>query len=60
MKIILGTSRQQMHFSSLDDFIAADNPVRIIDAFAEKLDLAAVITCLPAGRLKIKFYSVAQ
>ncbi|MGB3074985.1 MAG: IS1182 family transposase [Chitinophagales bacterium] len=39
MKTIRGTSRQQMQFTSLDDFIAADNPVRIIDAFVEKLDL---------------------
>lgn len=40
MKIIQGISRQQIQFSSLDDLIAADNAVRIIDAFAEKLELA--------------------
>ena len=28
-----------MQFSSLDDFITAGNPVRILDAFVEKLDL---------------------
>ena len=28
-----------MQFASLDDFIAADNPVRIIDVFVEKLDI---------------------
>lgn len=39
MKTIQGTSRHQMQFTSLDDLIAADNPVRIIDAFAGKLDL---------------------
>jgi transposase len=39
MKIIKGTSRRQMQFSSLDDQIAADNAVRILDAFVEKLDL---------------------
>jgi transposase len=39
MKIIQGKSRQQMQFNSLDDFIAADNAVRILDAFVEKLDL---------------------
>jgi transposase len=39
MKIITGTSRQQIQFSSLDDQIATDNPVRILDAFVEKLDL---------------------
>jgi transposase len=42
MKIIKGTSRQQMHFSSFDDLIAADNPVRILDAFVEKLDPIAI------------------
>jgi transposase len=39
MKIIQGTSRQQMQFTSPDDLIAADNPVRILDAFVERLDL---------------------
>ena len=39
MKTILGTSRYQIQFSSLDNFIAADNAVRIVDAFVEKLDL---------------------
>lgn len=29
-----------MQFSSLDDLITADNPVRILDAFVEKLDLS--------------------
>ena len=42
MKTIQGTSRWQMHFSSLDDQIAADNPVRILDAFVEKLDPIAI------------------
>ena len=42
MKIIQGTSRQQMQFSSLDDLIASDNAVRIIDAFVEKLNLYAI------------------
>ena len=39
MKIIKGNSRYQMQFTSLDDVIAADNAVRIIDAFVEKPDL---------------------
>jgi transposase len=42
MKIIQGTSRQQMQFSSLDDFVSTENPVRIIDAFVEKLDLKKI------------------
>ena len=33
-------SCHQMQFASLDDFIAADNPVRIIDVFVEKLEQA--------------------
>ena len=39
MRIIQGTSRHQMQFGSLDNFIAADNPIRIVDAFVEKLDV---------------------
>ena len=39
MKIIQGISRHQMQFAGLDDFIAADNPVRIIDVFVKKLDV---------------------
>ena len=42
MKIIQGTSRHQMQFASLDDFVAANNPVRIIDVFVEKLDPIAI------------------
>ena len=42
MKIITGTSRQQIQFSSLDDGVAADNTVRIIDAFVDKLDLSQI------------------
>jgi hypothetical protein len=34
MKTIQGTSRHQMQFSRLDNFIAADNAVRIIEPFA--------------------------
>jgi transposase len=39
MKIIQGSSRRQMQFTSLDDLITADNAVRIIDSFVEKLEL---------------------
>ncbi|MGQ0739577.1 MAG: transposase, partial [Bacteroidota bacterium] len=42
MKLIKGTSRQQMQFASLDELVAADNPVRILDAFVEKLDPIAI------------------
>lgn len=39
MKIIQGTSRHQIQFSSLDNLLATDNPVRILDAFVEKFDM---------------------
>lgn len=35
-----GVSRHQVSLFSLDSFISADNPVRVIDLFVEKLDLA--------------------
>ena len=55
MKIVQGTSRQQMQFISLDDLITADNPVRIIDAFVEKLDLPKLgIDQHNAGNLQTK------
>jgi transposase len=38
MQHITGISRQQLHFSSLEDFISADNQVRFIDAFVMYLD----------------------
>jgi hypothetical protein len=34
-----GTSRYQMSFGSLEDQISPENPVRIIDAFVDMLDL---------------------
>jgi len=42
MRHITGISRQQLVLfpESLDDYIAADNPVRFIDAFVDSLDLA--------------------
>lgn len=39
MQFIQGTSRQQTYFATLDDQVSADNPVRLIDAFIDKLDL---------------------
>ena len=42
MKIIQGTSRHQMQFAGLEDFIAATNPARLNDAFVEKLDLLKI------------------
>ena len=39
MNHILGINRFQVTFSCLEDAIPSDNPVRIIDAFIDKLDL---------------------
>jgi hypothetical protein len=39
MQFIAGNDRQQTYFSTLEDQVAADNAVRIIDAFVDKLDL---------------------
>ena len=33
-----GTARNQLTFSSLEELIAADNRVRVIDAFVDVLD----------------------
>jgi len=49
MKIIKGLNRQQIQFNSLDDQVAVDNPVRIIDAFVDRLDMGSLgIKKLPA------------
>ena len=53
MKIIQGISRHQMQFASLDDFIAADNPVRIIDVFVEKLDVVKPGIALQQSKSKV-------
>lgn len=39
MQHILGTSRHQISFGTLEDCISIDNPVRFIDIFSSKLDL---------------------
>src|SRR5690349_7412887 len=39
MSFMTGQDRNQVSFYSLEDSIAADNPVRIIDAFVDKLEL---------------------
>ena len=40
MKFIEGTHRHQTYFATLDDQVPADNAVRLIDAFVDKLELA--------------------
>lgn len=39
MQYIQGQHRHQSYFTTLEDHVAADNPVRLIDAFIDKLDL---------------------
>ncbi len=39
MQHITGIPRNQMCFSSLEDTISTDNPIRFIDAFVEILEL---------------------
>ena len=63
-----GTARNQMSFGSLDDQIGTENPVRIIDAFLDMLDLKTLgfqhvqvkqkgaPSFHPAVLLKIYFY----
>ena len=40
MKFIEGTHRQQTYFATLDEQVSADNGVRLMDAFIDKLELA--------------------
>ncbi len=42
MQTIVGKDRHQMIFTSLEQEISKDNPVRLIDAFVEKIDLKAL------------------
>ena len=39
MHYVQGNNRNQTYFSTLDDQVAMDNPVRLMDAFVDKLDL---------------------
>ncbi len=39
MQFIQGNNRHQTYFATLEDQVGADNPVRLIDAFIDKLDL---------------------
>lgn len=39
MQFIPGQPRHQTYFATLEDQVASDNPVRLIDAFINKLDL---------------------
>jgi transposase len=39
MQFIQGNNRHQTYFSTLEDQVSGDNPVRLIDAFIDKLEL---------------------
>lgn len=39
MQFIQGADRHQTYFATLDDQVSAENAVRLIDAFIDKLDL---------------------
>ena len=39
MQYIQGDNRHQSYFSTLEDQVATDNPVRLMDASIDKLDL---------------------
>jgi transposase len=39
MQFITGSSRHQTYFATLEDQVGIDNPVRLMDAFVEKLEL---------------------
>ncbi len=54
MKIIKGIPRHQMQFSSLDNFISVDNPVRIVDAFVEKLALVKLGIVVQQPKVNVK------
>src|SRR5690349_14934229 len=42
MAYVQGTDRSQTAIFCLEDFIAADSPVRVIDAFCEQIDYAVL------------------
>lgn len=43
MKFIAGNNRHQSFFSTLEEPVSADNAVRIVDAFIDKLDLEKMV-----------------
>ena len=43
MQFITGDNRHQTFCSTLENQVSTDNPVRLIDAFIDKLDLAKMV-----------------
>ena len=68
MQFIQGQQRHQTYFAILEDQVAACNPVRLIDAFIDKLDLQKLgfqktmhhsegrPPCAPQALLKLYLY----
>ena len=52
MQYIIGISRQQVRFSSLEDTISSNNPVRYIDAFVEYVDRSKHFFAVKTTRIK--------
>jgi transposase len=50
MEFIQGSDRYQSYFSTLEDQVAADNPVRLIDVFIDKLELDKLRFTKTAGQ----------
>jgi transposase len=42
MQYITPTNRLQLSFTSLDNFISSNNPIRVIDAFVDKIELQKI------------------
>src|SRR4051812_45886085 len=59
-RFVEGRDRRQVAFlpACLDDYVDADNPVRVIDAFVDELDLLALgfASVQPAMMLKLYVY----
>ena len=53
-RFIEGEDRSQITLlpECLDDFIADDNPVRVVDAFVDELDLRALGSMAPSRRTR--------
>gem|GEM_PF-3034416 len=53
MSRIQGVPRDQVEFGCLNDAVGNENPVRVMDAFVEKLDFEKV--CLRSSSSKVIF-----
>lgn len=47
MQYIQGANRHQTYFTTLEEAVATDNPVRLIDVFVDKLDIKELGFALP-------------